>query len=80
MKQPKLPKIPKGHGMSKPLRAAEADGHQLNESYKLPVPNASGTNHSYMRPVQAGGGASSPKLSAKQNKPAGPIQLGKNTY
>jgi hypothetical protein len=76
----KLPKIPHGHPMNNPFRAAEADGHQLSESYKMPAPNASGTNHSYMRPALAGGGASSPKLSAKQSKPAGPVNLGKNTF
>lgn len=76
----KPPKVPHGHPMSSPFRAAEADGHQLSESYKMPAPNASGQNHSYMRPVAAGGGASSAKLSAKQNKPAGPVQLGKNPF
>lgn len=77
----KPPKVPHGHPMSNPFRAAEASGHELNESYKLPAPNASGTNHSYMHPVVAGGGgANSKTLSAKQSKPAGPVQLGKNSF
>jgi len=76
----KQPKIPAGNPMNKPFRAAEENGHGLNESYKLPVPNASGVNHSYMRPAIAGGGASTAKLSARQNKPAGPVQMGKNPY
>jgi hypothetical protein len=65
---------------SNPLRAAYEDGHGLNESYKMPVPNASGKNLSYHRPVDAGGGASSKTLSAKQKMPAGPVNTGKNTF
>jgi hypothetical protein len=60
------------------FRAAYQDGHGLSESYKMPVPNASGKNLSYHRPVDAGGGASSAKLAAKQKTPAGPIKMGKN--
>lgn len=63
-----------------PFRAAYHNGHDLSESYKMPAPNASGTNHSFMRPEHAGGGSTSQKLQAKQNKPAGPVQTGKNTF
>lgn len=46
-----------------PMRAAlpEWDGHMLNESYKMPVPNASGTNYSYKNPVKAEKAAVPPK-------------------
>ena len=64
-----------------PLRAAYWGGHELNEYYKMPVPNASGVNHSYMNPTNHGGGSSNTmSLHGKQKTPAGPIQLGKNTY
>jgi len=63
-----------------PFRAAYEGGHELNESYKMPVPNSSGQNHSYIRPVAASGGANTQKLNRKQNLPAGPIKLGKNTF
>jgi hypothetical protein len=74
------PKIPSGHPMNNPIRAAEQDGHGLNESYKLPAPNASGKNESYMHPHVGGALLEVPKLSAKQNKPAGPVRVGKNTF
>lgn len=37
-----------------PVRAAlpQWDGHMLNESYKMPVPNKSGKNDSYQNPVK----------------------------
>jgi hypothetical protein len=77
----KKPKIPQGHDMSNPFRAAHTGGHELNESYKLPAPNASGTNDSYMHPAHNRGGSSNTvKLDAKQNRPAGPIKLGKNPF
>jgi hypothetical protein len=64
-----------------PFRAAYHGGHELNESYKLPAPNASGTNHSYMHPAaNKGGGSNTQKLQAKQNKPAGPVNTGKNSF
>ena len=66
--------------MSSPFRASEGDGHLLNESYKMPPPNAMGENHSYMHPVVGGKALDIPKLSAKQNKPAGPVKTGKNTF
>jgi hypothetical protein len=66
--------------MNSPFRAAEAEGHGLNESYKLPPPNSSGKNDSYMHPLVGGASMAVPKLSAKQNKPAGPVKTGKNTF
>lgn len=64
-----------------PFRAAYHGGHELNESYKMPAPNASGTNHSYMHPAaNKGGGSNTQTLQAKQNKPAGPMQTGKNPH
>lgn len=64
-----------------PFRAAYHGGHELNESYKMPAPNASGKNDSYMHPAhQMGGGANTKKLDAKQNRVAGPVQTGKNSY
>ncbi len=75
------PKLDAMDMQNNPLRAAYVGGHELNESYKMPVPNASGENHSYMHPVHnSGGGSNTQKLSAKQKTPAGPIRLGKNTY
>jgi hypothetical protein len=75
---------PKLDGMdmqNNPFRAAYHNGHDVNESYKVPAPNAAGENHSYMRPVHGnGGGSNSQKLQGKQNKPAGPIQTGKNSF
>ena len=55
-----------------PFRAAIQDGHLLNESYKMPAPNSSGTNLSYMHPH---GG----KSQTKAQKPP-MINDGKNTY
>lgn len=66
--------------MSNPIRPAEADGHGLNESYKMPAPNASGKNESYMHPLVGGAVLEVPKLSAKQAKPLGPPKTGKNTF
>lgn len=75
------PKLTAMDMQNNPFRAAYHNGHDLSESYKMPAPNASGTNHSFMRPEHAsGGGSNSQKLQAKQNKPAGPIQTGKNTF
>ena len=70
------PKLDSMKMQNNPLRAAYQTGHDLNESYKMPTPNASGVNHSYMRPTKA---MAAPKLSGKQNKPAGPVDTGKNT-
>lgn len=70
----KLPKIPKGHDMNNPFRAAAQDGHMLNESYKLPSPNKSGTNLSYMHPH--GGKSQRP---AKASPVAAPTNE-KNTF
>ena len=66
--------------MNNPFRAAEQDGHGLNESYKMPSPNSGGKNESYMHPQVGGALVEVPKLSAKQNKPAGPVKTGKNTF
>jgi hypothetical protein len=74
------PKLDAMDMQNNPFRAAYHGGHEINESYKMPAPNASGTNHSYMHPAVRGGGATTSKLSAKQKTPAGPIQLGKNTF
>ena len=75
------PQIPTGHSMANPFRAAFTGGHELNESYKMPAPNSRGANESYMHPVVSGGrGSNTQKLSAKQNKPAGPVNMGKNPY
>lgn len=75
------PKLDGMNMQNNPFRAAYHNGHDVNESYKMPVPNASGENHSYMRPtVGNGGGSNSQRLQAKQNKPAGPIKTGKNTF
>ena len=74
------PKLDGMHMQNNPFRAAYWGGHDLNESYKMPVPNASGENHSYMHPAEnRGGGSNTDRLHAKQKTPAGPIQLGKNT-
>ena len=56
-----------------PFRAAIQDGHSLNESYKLPAPNASGTNHSYAHPIPQG------RTQVKANKPPR-MKDDKNTY
>ena len=56
------------------FRAAYHGGHELNESYKMPVPNASGVNHSYIRPGLGGA-----EISKANKMPAGPIKTGKNT-
>ena len=56
-----------------PFRAAIQDGHGLNESYKMPAPNASGQNLSYHHPL---GGA---KAQTKAQKPP-MIKDAKNTY
>jgi len=75
------PKLDKMDMQNNPFRAAYHNGHDLSESYKLPAPNASGQNLSYHPPVHAkGGGSNSQKLQAKQNKPAGPVNVGKNTF
>lgn len=75
------PKLDAMNMQNNPLRAAYFGGHELNESYKMPVPNASGENHSYMHPVNGNGGGSNTKaLHAKNGAPAGPIRTGKNTY
>jgi hypothetical protein len=75
------PKLDKMDMQNNPFRAAYFGGHDLSESYKSPAPNAEGENHSYMRPVHSGGGASNTqKLDSKQNRVAGPIKTGKNVY
>jgi hypothetical protein len=68
------PKLDKMDMQNNPFRAAYHTGHDLNESYKMPAPNASGKNHSYMHPTGA------PSQSKGNKTPAGPIQTGKNTY
>lgn len=45
------PKLDAMDMQNKPFRAALQNGHDLNESYKMPAPNASGTNHSYHHPL-----------------------------
>jgi len=67
------PKLDSMNMQNNPFRAAIQDGHGLNESYKLPAPNASGTNHSYMHPL---GGA---KAQVKANK-APMVRDAKNTF
>lgn len=75
------PKLDAMDMQNNPFRAAYLGGHDLNESYKMPVPNASGQNHSYMHPAHNGGGsANTQKLDRKQNRVAGPIKTGKNTF
>lgn len=44
------PKLDSMSMQNNPFRAAAQDGHMLNESYKMPSPNAEGTNLSYMHP------------------------------
>ncbi len=44
------PKLDDMSMQNNPFRAAIQDGHMLNESYKMPAPNASGKNLSYMHP------------------------------
>jgi hypothetical protein len=68
------PKLDAMNMQNNPFRAAYHTGHDLNESYKLPSPNASGKNPSYARPHDGPG-------QTKGNKmPAGPVQLGKNSF
>lgn len=55
-----------------PFRAAIQDGHGLNESYKMPVPNSLGQNLSYHHPL---GGAKAPK---GQRPPA--VKDAKNSF
>jgi hypothetical protein len=75
------PNLSKMDMQNNPFRAAYHGGHDLNESYKMPAPNSSGTNHSYLHPaVSKGGGANTQKLDAKQNRVAGPVKTGKNTF
>lgn len=57
-----------------PFRAAIQDGHGLNESYKMPVPNSSGSNLSYHHPL---GGA--PAQRQANVKPP-MIKDAKNTF
>ena len=66
------PKMDSMAMQNNPFRAAYQDGHANNESYKNPVPNASGSNPSYMHPHQG------PSVSKGNKTPAGPIQHGKN--
>lgn len=65
-------KTPSSH-QNNPFRAAIQDGHGLNESYKMPVPNASGQNLSYHHPL---GGAK----AQKPLKNAPKIPDTKNTF
>lgn len=75
------PKLDAMDMQNSPFRAAYHNGHDISESYKMPVPNEKGENHSYMRPVEHDGrGSNSQKLQAKQNKPAGPVITGKNPF
>lgn len=75
------PKMDDMSHQNNPFRAAYHGGHELNESYKMPVPNASGENHSYMHPANgSGGGSNTQKLQRQQKMPAGPMQTGKNTF
>jgi hypothetical protein len=67
------PKLDDKSMQNNPFRAAIQDGHMLNESYKMPVPNSSGTNLSYHHPT---GGA---KTQVKANK-APMVTDGKNTF
>lgn len=74
------PKLDSLANQNNPFRAAYHGGHELNESYKLPAPNASGQNHSYMHPaVNKGAGSNTQKLQGKQKMPAGPMRTGKAT-
>jgi hypothetical protein len=74
MQKIKPPRIPKGHDMNNPFRAALQDGHMLNESYKLPAPNSSGTNLSYHHPL---GGA---KAQRQANIHPPVMKDAKNTF
>jgi len=68
------PKLDAMNMQNNPFRAAYHTGHDLNESYKMPVPNKAGANHSYMHPT----GNASQKSGNKM--PAGPVNTGKNTF
>lgn len=75
------PKLDAMNMQNNPFRAAYFGGHELNESYKMPVPNASGKNDSYMHPaVNRGGSSNTAKLNRGSKMPAGPMKTGKNTY
>lgn len=52
-----------------PFRDHHLDGHDLNESYKIPAANASGSNLSYMHPLVGG--------KKHGNAPEAPAQLEK---
>ena len=73
---------PKMDGMfnqNNPFRAAYFGGHELNESYKMPVPNNLGVNDSYMHPaVNKGGGTNTKQANMRSKLIAGPVKTGKN--
>lgn len=63
--------------VNNPFDSAYIGGHELNHSWKNPVPNESGVNHSYMHPMPRP--ASSTMSLGRQNKTvAGPMRSGKN--
>lgn len=68
------PKLDKMNMQNNPFRAGAQDGHMLNESYKMPAPNASGKNDSYAHPHGN-------KTSKPGNvMPGGPMKDNKNTF
>ena len=71
------PKLDDMSMQNNPFRAAYFGGHELNESYKKPSPNASGVNHSYMHPAAP---PSKSEVSKGNKTPAGPVKTGKNIY
>ena len=59
-----------------PFRDIHKDGHDLNESYKMPVAGHRGVNESYMHPLVGGAGVA-PGFPARQGAPIAAMQTGK---
>lgn len=63
--------------VNSPFRDVHMGGHDLNESYKIPSPNESGVNHSYMHPLDLGAAENSPGFPSPQGNHIAPLQTGK---